>query len=61
VKNCNIAVGCIMRAYAKLKGVDIHSLRFMLDGERLAPAETLAELGLEDGDKVNVDLAQGGC
>ena len=61
VKNCNIAVGCIMRAYAKLKGVYIHSLRFMLDGENFDPAETLAELGLEDGDKVDVGLAQGGC
>jgi small ubiquitin-related modifier len=53
--------GKIMHTYAIRKGVEVDSLRFLLDAERIGPNYTCAELGLEDEDQVDVILAQVGC
>jgi small ubiquitin-related modifier len=49
-------LGKIFDAYAQAKGVDSASLRFSLDGERLAADNTPKMLELEDGDQIDVAL-----
>ena len=49
-------LGKIFRAYADSKGVDMASLRFSLDGERLNGENTPKMLELEDGDQIDVSL-----
>jgi len=51
----------IMEAYASRKGVNVSALRFMLDGEHICDSRTIADLGLEDDDQVEVILQQLGC
>lgn len=55
-------MGKIFGAYAQRKGVQLSSLRFLLDGERINPEDTSISLELEDGDQIDVLLEQfGGC
>ena len=49
-------LGKIFKAYADSKGVDVKSLRFQLDGERLTENNTPKMLELEDGDQIDVSL-----
>jgi hypothetical protein len=51
----------IANTYAKRYDVDPVILRFVLDGCNIDPDCTCAELGLEDGDKVDVIWASVGC
>ena len=51
----------MMNAYAKRKGVQHDSLRFLLDGERINPEDTPEILELEDRDQIDVMLACNGC
>jgi len=53
--------GKIMYAYASRKGVRAVDLRFLLDGERIEPYQTVADLDLEDEDQVDCLLAWSGC
>ena len=41
-------------AYALRKGIDVGSLRFLLDGERLRGDQTPADVDMEDGDQIDV-------
>ncbi|KAJ3367068.1 Small ubiquitin- modifier 3 [Allomyces javanicus] len=52
----------IAKAYADKKGVDVNSLRFNLDGDRvdIQSEQTVADLGLEDGDSIDVTTFQVG-
>jgi small ubiquitin-related modifier len=47
----------VFEAYAGRKGVDIHGLRFLLDGERVSFDDTPEELELKDGDQIDVWLS----
>ena len=52
----------IFNAYAKRKGVSPEQLRFLVDGERVAPEETVKTMELDDQDQLDVLLQQvGGC
>ena len=53
--------GRIMNDYSGRKGVWKETLRFLLGGENIVPNQTIADLGLEDDDQVDVFLAQKGC
>jgi len=50
----------VFGAYAQRKGVEMASLRFLLDGERIGPDETPKMLELEDEDQIDCVLAQVG-
>mmetsp|Transcript_25065 Transcript_25065/g.53016 ORF Transcript_25065/g.53016 Transcript_25065/m.53016 type:complete len:196 (+) Transcript_25065:185-772(+) len=50
----------VFTAYAARKGVEVASLRFLLDGERIGPDETPKMLELEDEDQIDCVLAQVG-
>ena len=50
----------IFNAYAQRKGIDVNSLRFMLDGERVQPTETPKTLELAENDQIDVLLTQTG-
>ena len=41
-------------AYALRKGIDVGSLRFLLDGERLRGDQTPEDIDMEDGDQIDV-------
>jgi small ubiquitin-related modifier len=60
IKNTT-SFGKIMNAYASRKGVRAVDLRFLLDGERIEPYQTVADLDLEDEDQVDCLLAWSGC
>jgi small ubiquitin-related modifier len=52
----------VFNAYAQRKGVQVTSLRFLLDGERIIGEQTPKMLELEDGDQIDAVLEQvGGC
>jgi small ubiquitin-related modifier len=52
----------VFNAYAQRKGVQVGSLRFLLDGERVTGEQTPKMLELEDGDQIDAVLEQvGGC
>jgi len=42
----------VMETYAKRKGVDIASLRFLVDGERVQGEDTPKTLELDDQDQI---------
>ena len=46
----------VMDAYATNMRVDVHSLRFMYDGEPVEGDDTAISLGLEDGDIIEAFL-----
>ena len=47
-------------AYAGKKGIDVNSMRFMLDGEAVDLEATPASLDLEDNDQIDCFLQQVG-
>ncbi len=53
--------GTIMNLYATRRGVHVSDLRFVLDRHPNNPEVTCASLELEDGDQVDVDMAQSVC
>ena len=50
----------VFSAYAQRKGVELASLRFLLDGERISETDTPKMLELEDEDQIDCVLAQVG-
>ena len=50
----------VMDTYAKRKGVEIRSLRFLLDGERINSDDTPKTLELDDQDQIDCMLEQTG-
>ena len=48
----------VFSAYAQRKGVESNSLRFLLDGERIADDQTPKTLELEDQDQIDCVLEQ---
>ena len=50
----------VFNAFATKKGVHCHSLRFMIDGERIPDLDTPQSLELEDYDQIDVILEQCG-
>eukprot|EP00753_Platysulcus_tardus_P003023 PLAT12183.1.p1 GENE.PLAT12183.1~~PLAT12183.1.p1 ORF type:complete len:103 (-),score=40.10 PLAT12183.1:367-675(-) len=52
----------VFDAFKARKGTGEASFRFLLDGERIHPDQTVAELDLADGDQIDVMMEQvGGC
>jgi len=52
----------VFSTYAQRKGVQVGSLRFLLDGERIKEGDTPKTLELEENDQVDCMLEQvGGC
>merc|ERR1712110_891563 len=52
----------LMDAYCSRLGLQASQVRFMVDGERIAPDDTAEKLGLEDEDLIDVAMEQtGGC
>lgn len=54
-------MGTIFEAYASRKGVDAHSLTFLLDGDDVEHHETPLTLELEDQDQIDAVIEQRGC
>ena len=50
----------LMKAYAERQGVNLQSVRFLFDGERIRETQTPGELGIEDGDAIDVVMEQVG-
>ena len=50
----------VFSTYAQRKGVQVNSLRFLLDGERIKDTDTPKTLELEDNDQVDCMLEQVG-
>lgn len=50
----------VFSTYAQRKGVNLASLRFLIDGERINPSQSPAELDMEDHDQIDCMLEQQG-
>lgn len=50
----------LMDAYASRQGVQLRQVRFLFDGERIREEQTPQQLGLEDGDSIDVVMEQVG-
>jgi len=50
----------VFSAYAQRKGVAAGQFRFLIDGERIMPDQTPADLDLEDQDQIDCLLQQTG-
>ena len=50
----------VFETYASRRGVQVNSLRFMLDGERIDPSQTPKMLELDDQDQIDCMLEQMG-
>lgn len=50
----------MMNAYSKRQGVDKNSFRFLFDGQRIEASQTPRDLGMENGDMIDVVLSQTG-
>lgn len=50
----------VFETYATRKGVQVNSLRFLLDGDRITPDQTPKMLELEDQDQIDCVLEQTG-
>jgi len=50
----------LMEAYCGRQGVDISSIRFLYDGQRVQPDQTPKELEMEDNDVIDAVLSQTG-
>ncbi len=50
----------LMDAYCSRLGLQASQVRFMVDGERIAPDDTAEKLGLEDEDLIDVAMEQTG-
>jgi hypothetical protein len=53
--------GKLFHAYANEKGLDVHSLFFYVDGERIGYDDTPETLDLSDYDSIDLILKQVGC
>merc|ERR1712225_175751 len=51
----------LMDAYCNRLGMQSSQVRFMVDGERIAPDDTADKLGLEDEDLIDVAMEQTGA
>jgi small ubiquitin-related modifier len=49
-----------MRAFCQRQGVAMESVRFLFDGNRIRENQTPNELEMEDGDSIDVVVAQVG-
>eukprot|EP00573_Skeletonema_grethae_P012076 CAMPEP_0201710668 /NCGR_PEP_ID=MMETSP0578-20130828/58741_1 /ASSEMBLY_ACC=CAM_ASM_000663 /TAXON_ID=267565 /ORGANISM="Skeletonema grethea, Strain CCMP 1804" /LENGTH=285 /DNA_ID=CAMNT_0048199699 /DNA_START=648 /DNA_END=1505 /DNA_ORIENTATION=- len=56
-----VKMGELFNLYAANKGIDILSMRFLLDGFRVCDGATPASLDLDDGDRITCFLQQAGC
>jgi len=54
-------MGKLFQSYAQRRGLELDSLRFMVDGERIAESDTPSFLELEDGDYIDAPKAQSAC
>jgi small ubiquitin-related modifier len=50
----------VFQTYTQRKGVELNSIRFLLDGTRVQNDATSTELGLEDQDQIDCMLYQTG-
>merc|ERR1711933_663839 len=50
----------LMDAYCSRLGLQASQVRFMVEGERIAPDDTAEKLGLEDEDLIDVAMEQTG-
>ncbi|ESQ42858.1 hypothetical protein EUTSA_v10015519mg [Eutrema salsugineum] len=50
----------MMKAYCDKFGIEMSTLRFHFDGDRIKPNQTPSELGLEDGDEIDAFFDQDG-
>lgn len=50
----------VFNAYAQKKGVDVKSIRFLIDGDRIDNDATPKTLELEDDDQIDCVLEQVG-
>ena len=50
----------LMNAYAQRQGVQVNSVRFLFDGERVQGHQTPENIGLEDQDSIDVVMEQVG-
>lgn len=48
----------LMKAFCERQGKEMSSLRFLIDGTRILPENTPAELELEDGDTIEAHNEQ---
>ena len=48
----------LMAAFCQRQGVAQNSVRFLFDGERIAPTQSPKDLDMEDGDVINVMVEQ---
>ena len=49
-------LGKLMQAYCNRQGMDVKNLRFMYDGKRIEEAQTPADIDVEDGDFIVVEV-----
>ena len=49
-------LGNLMQAYCNRQGMDMKNLRFMYDGKRIEGAQTPADIDMEDGDTIDVQV-----
>ena len=56
----NTPMSKLMKAYYQRQGVSEQSVRFLFEGARLDAMQTPASLGMEEGDIIDVVLAQTG-
>jgi small ubiquitin-related modifier len=50
----------MMNAYSRRQGIDKNSFRFLFDGQRIEANQTPRDLGMENGDMIDVVLSQTG-
>jgi small ubiquitin-related modifier len=50
----------LMAAFCQRQGVAQNSVRFLFDGERIAPTQSPKDLDMEDGDVIDVMVEQVG-
>ncbi|GMI27573.1 hypothetical protein TeGR_g1229 [Tetraparma gracilis] len=50
----------IMKNYVSAQGLDVSSVRFLFDGERVGADDTPTSLGMDDNDQLDVVLEQTG-
>ena len=51
-------IGKLLNAYANRTGQPVDTIRFLLDGERLSPEDTMESAGLENEDQIDAVLEQ---
>ena len=49
-------LGRLMQAYCNRQGMDVKNLRFVYDGKRIEEAQTPADIDMEDGDFIVVEV-----